>query len=178
VSDPTIKPFSEPSSEPLSEPSSADKQRFLGLAIAEAVRAAQAGQGGPFGAVIVKDGMVIARAANAVVANNDPTAHAEVQAIRAACAALGTFQLDGCDIYASCEPCPMCLGAILWARPRAIYYAATRADAAAAGFDDAVFHAALENGMGGSPIVRERVACESAEAPFVAYAGLPGRVRY
>ena len=159
-------------------PSLSDKQGFLGLAIAEAVRGVKAGQGGPFGAVVVKDGVVIATAANAVVANNDPTAHAEVQAIRAACATLGTFQLDGCDIYASCEPCPMCLGAILWARPRAVYYAATRADAAAAGFDDAVFHAALENGLGGSPMVRERVLCEGAEVPFVAYAGFSGRVRY
>jgi len=159
-------------------PSLSDKQRFLSQAIAEAVRGAQAGQGGPFGAVIVKDGVVIARAANAVVANHDPTAHAEVQAIRAACATLGTFQLDGCDIYASCEPCPMCLGAILWARPRAIYYAATRADAAAAGFDDAVFYAALGDGSGAFPIVRERVLCEGAEAPFAAYAGVPGRVRY
>jgi hypothetical protein len=120
------EPVVEPASKPVIEPSLADRQRFLGLAIAEAVRGAQAGQGGPFGAVIVKDGIVLACAANAVVANNDPTAHAEVQAIRAACAALGTFQLDGCDIYASCEPCPMCLGAILWAglapsttRPRA-----------------------------------------------------------
>ena len=159
-------------------PSLSDKQCFLGLAVEQAVRGVQAGQGGPFGAVIVKDGVVIARAANAVVANNDPTAHAEVQAIRAACAVLGTFQLDGCDIYASCEPCPMCLGAILWARPRAVYYAATRADAAAAGFDDAVFYAALENGLGGSPMVRERVLCEGAEAPFEAYAGVPGKVRY
>jgi guanine deaminase len=165
-------------SEPASEPCSADKQRFLAMAVAEAVRGAQAGQGGPFGAVIVKAGVVIARAANAVVANNDPTAHAEVQAIRAACATLGTFQLDGCDIYASCEPCPMCLGAMLWARPRAIYYAATRADAAAAGFDDAVFYTALANGLGGAALVFERVLCEIAEAPFVAYAGLPGKVRY
>ena len=165
-------------SEPVIELSLADKQRFLGMAIAEAVRGAKAGQGGPFGAVIVKDGFVIARAANAVVASNDPTAHAEVQAIRAACAALGTFRLDGCDIYASCEPCPMCLGAILWARPRAVYYAATRADAAAAGFDDAVFYEALGNGSGTSAMVHERVICEGAEAPFVAYAGLPGKVRY
>ena len=165
-------------SAPVIEPSSADKQRFLGLAIAEAVRGALAGQGGPFGAVVVKDGVVIATAANAVVANNDPTAHAEVQAIRAACAALGSFQLEGCDVYASCEPCPMCLGAFLWARPRAVYYAATRQDAAAAGFDDAVFYEALGNSSVGSPIMRERVPCEGAEAPFVAYAGLPGRVRY
>lgn len=165
-------------SEPAIEPSLADKQRFLGLAIAEAVRGAQAGQGGPFGAVVVKDGAVIATAANAVVANNDPTAHAEVQAIRTACAALGCFRLDGCDVYASCEPCPMCLGAILWARPRAVYFAATRGDAAAAGFDDAVFYAVLSNGSGGSPMVREHVNCAGAEAPFVAYAGLPGKVRY
>lgn len=162
----------------MSAPSLAEKQGFLGLAIAEAARGAQAGQGGPFGAVVVKDGVVIAKAANAVVANNDPTAHAEVQAIRAACAALGTFRLDGCDVYASCEPCPMCLGAIQWARPRAVYYAATRQDAAAAGFDDAVFHEALGSGSGGSPMVRERVVCEGAGAPFVAYAGLPGRVCY
>jgi guanine deaminase len=165
-------------SAPTIEPSSADKQRFLALAIAEAVRGAQAGQGGPFGAVVVKDGAAIARAANAVVANNDPTAHAEVQAIRAACAALGTFRLDGCDVYASCEPCPMCLGAILWARPRAVYFAATRQDAATAGFDDAAFYQALGSGAGDFPIVRERVHCEGADGPFVAYAGLPGKVHY
>ncbi len=164
-------------STPAIEPSLADKQRFLGMAIAEAVRGARAG-GGPFGAVIIKDDTVIARAANAVVANNDPTAHAEVQAIRAACAALATFRLDGCDIYASCEPCPMCLGAILWARPRAVYYAATRKDAAAAGFDDAVFYEALGTTSAGSGMLRERVICDDAEVPFVAYAGLPEKVRY
>lgn len=162
----------------MSEPSLADKQRFLGLAIAEAVRGAQAGQGGPFGAVVVKNGDVIARAANAVVASNDPTAHAEVQAIRAACAVLGSFRLDGCDVYASCEPCPMCLGAILWARPRAVYFAATRQDAAAAGFDDAAFYQALGTGGVTSSMVRERVPCEGADAPFVAYDGLPGKVHY
>jgi guanine deaminase len=169
----------------VSVPSLADKQGFLSLAIAEAVRGAQAGQGGPFGAVIVKDGVVIARAANAVVANNDPTAHAEVQAIRAACAALRTFRLDGCDIYASCEPCPMCLGAILWARMRAVYYTATRQDADAAGFDDAVFYQALgqvlgqaDNDARGSTTVRERVLCEGAQAPFAAYAEISARVRY
>ena len=159
-------------------PSLSDKQRFLGLAIAEAVRGAQAGQGGPFGAVVVKDGAVIASAANAVVANNDPTAHAEVQAIRAACATLGTFQLDRCDIYASCEPCPRCLGAILWARLRAVYFAATRQDAAAAGFDDAVFYELLGQGPSSSSLVREQVPCDGGQSPFDAYAGVPGRVRY
>ena len=162
----------------MTTPSLADKQQFLGLAVAEAIRGAEAGQGGPFGAVVVKDGAVIAKAANAVVANNDPTAHAEVQAIRAACAALGSFQLDGCDVYASCEPCPMCLGAILWARPRAVYYAATREDAAAAGFDDAIFYQALNATGGGSQIPRERVPCDGAAAPFIAYANLAAKIRY
>jgi guanine deaminase len=157
-------------------PSDADKRRFLELAIAEALRGAWAGQGGPFGAVVVKDGQIIARAANAVIATNDPTAHAEVQAIRQACAALGSFRLDGCDVYASCEPCPMCLGAIFWARPRAVYFAATRADAAAAGFDDAVFHDALAGAA--CAVVREQVPCGDAGKPFAVYADLPGRVRY
>jgi guanine deaminase len=173
----------------VNRPSTADKQRFLGLAIAEAIRGARAGQGGPFGAVVVKQGTVIATASNAVVANNDPTAHAEVQAIRAACAALGTFQLDGCDVYASCEPCPMCLGALLWARPRAVYYAATREHAAQAGFDDAVFYHTLDRAPDHTPdrapdddvpvrLLRERVLSPDAGAPFAAYASLPGKVRY
>lgn len=161
----------------MSEPSPSDKQRFLALAIAEAVRGAQAGQGGPFGAVVVKDGVAIAKASNAVVANNDPTAHAEVQAIRAACAALGSFKLDGCDVYASCEPCPMCLGAILWARPRAVYFAASREDAAAAGFDDAVFYQAL-GGDASVPLVKERVESPDAHTPFAVYAALASRVPY
>ncbi len=161
----------------MSAPSAAEKRHYLGLAIAEAIRGASAGQGGPFGAVIVKDGTVIAKAANAVVASNDPTAHAEVQAIRAACAALASFKLDGCDVYASCEPCPMCLGAILWARPRALYFAATRTEAALAGFDDALFYQAL-SGDASVALVRERIECEDARAPFAAYAAQPGRIRY
>jgi guanine deaminase len=169
------EPTREPSS---SEPSLEDKRRFLALAIAEASRGCQAGSGGPFGAVVVKDGVVIAQAHNAVIANNDPTAHAEVQAIRAACATLSSFQLDGCDLYASCEPCPMCLGAILWARPRAVYFAATRDDAARAGFDDAVFYQALDGSDEASPVRREHVACAEARAPFECYAGLDGKVRY
>lgn len=93
-------------------------------------------QGGPFGAVIAKDGMVIARSANRVVPTNDPTAHAEVSVIRLACQELGTYNLEGCEIYTSCEPCPMCLGAIYWARIDKIYYANTKKDAADIGFDD------------------------------------------
>jgi guanine deaminase len=162
----------------MSEPSLLDKQRFLDLAIALAVRGARAGEGGPFGAVVVKDGIVIAQASNAVVATSDPTAHAEVQAIRQASVALGAFRLDGCDLYASCEPCPMCLGASLWARLRAVYFAATRLEAAAAGFDDAVFHATLAGAAGAAPLLREQIACADAAVPFAVYLSLPGRVRY
>lgn len=110
--------------------------RYIAEAIDLAKENLRLGYGGPFGAIIVKDGQILARAVNRVIIDNDPTAHAEVVAIREACKALGSFQLDNCDLYTSCEPCPMCLGAIYWARPRAIYYAGTREDAAMAGFDD------------------------------------------
>ena len=99
--------------------------------------------GGPFGAVIARQGEIIAEGVNRVTAGHDPTAHAEVQAIRAACERLGTFSLEGCDIYASCEPCPMCLGAIYWARLSRLYYAATKTDAAEAGCDDAFIYKEL-----------------------------------
>jgi|SRR5450755_4572162 guanine deaminase len=108
---------------------------FMRRAVALALENVRNG-GGPFAAVIVKDERVVAEGANCVTATNDPTAHAEVVAIRAACQALGSFQLTGCDVYASCEPCPMCLGAIYWARPARVYFAAAAEDAAAAGFDD------------------------------------------
>lgn len=94
------------------------------------------GLGGPFGCVVVRDGVIVGRGNNQVTSTNDPTAHAEIVAIRDACKNLNSFQLDGCDIYTSCEPCPMCLGAIYWARPRKVYYANTRVDAANIGFDD------------------------------------------
>lgn len=96
--------------------------------------------GGPFGCVIVKDNEVIGRGNNKVTSSNDPTAHAEIVAIRNACANLNAFQLDGCEIYTSCEPCPMCLGAIYWARPKVVYYANTREDAAEIGFDDSMIY--------------------------------------
>jgi Cytosine/adenosine deaminases len=98
------------------------------------------GRGGPFGAVVAKNGEVVATGVNVVTSANDPTAHAEVTAIRAACAALRTFSLAGCEIFASCEPCPMCLGAIYWARLDAVYFAAGHADAAEAGFDDSFLY--------------------------------------
>lgn len=96
--------------------------------------------GGPFGAVIVKDGKIIGEGCNHVLANNDPTAHAEIVAIREACKNLSSFQLDGCEIYSSCEPCPMCLGAIYWARPAKLYFAAGREDASGADFDDSLIY--------------------------------------
>ncbi|MDP3462441.1 MAG: nucleoside deaminase [Bacteroidales bacterium] len=110
----------------------------------EAIRLAhgniKSGKGGPFGAVVVKDGKIVGRGSNLVTQNNDPTAHAEIVAIRDACANLDSFQLSDCDIYSSCEPCPMCLGAIFWARPSRLFFAATREDAAQAGFDDSYLY--------------------------------------
>ncbi|MDD5508293.1 MAG: nucleoside deaminase [Bacteroidales bacterium] len=98
------------------------------------------GKGGPFGAVIVRNGTIIAHAANAVVRTNDPTAHGEIVAIRQACNMLGTFHLDDCELYTSCEPCPMCMGAIYWARIPRVYFAASGEDAHSAGFDDVAFY--------------------------------------
>lgn len=116
------------------------KDIYMKEAIALSNLCMEEGTGGPFGTVIVKDGQVVGRGRNLVTVNNDPTAHAEVVAIRDACQNLNVFQLDDCDIYCSCEPCPMCLGAIYWARPKHIYYAATRDDAAQAGFDDSLIY--------------------------------------
>lgn len=110
--------------------------KFMREAIRLSIDNVESGAGGPFGAVVVKDGEIIGRGANQVTASNDPTAHAEVVAIREACRHLDSFQLQGCEIYCSCEPCPMCLGAIYWARPDKIYYANTKEDAAAINFDD------------------------------------------
>jgi guanine deaminase len=111
-------------------------EEYMRMAIALSEKNVAEGLGGPFGAVIVKNGEVIAGSGNRVVPTNDPTAHAEVSAIRLACQILNTFSLEGCVIYTSCEPCPMCLAAIYWARINKIYYANTKADAAAIGFDD------------------------------------------
>ena len=112
------------------------EKHFMYLAIEESRKGMEMGDGGPFGCVIVKDNEVIGRGHNSVLATNDPTAHAEMVAIRNACERLGHFQLDGCEIYCSCEPCPMCFGAIYWARPGKVFYANTKKDAASIGFDD------------------------------------------
>lgn len=119
-------------------------QYFIGRAIALAAQGMESNSGGPFGAVVVKDGEIIAEGHNQVTSTNDPTAHAEVVAIREACKKLGTFQLDDCIVYTSCEPCPMCLGAIYWARPKMVYYGCNREDAAAIGFDDQLIYDELD----------------------------------
>lgn len=120
-----------------------NKRQYMQKAIKKAEENFIFGNGGPFGAVVVREGEIIAIAGNCVTSTNDPTAHAEVVAIREACKALETFDLSGCEIYASCEPCPMCLGAIMWARIDKLYFAANRADASRAGFDDEFFYAEL-----------------------------------
>ncbi|HNR20725.1 MAG TPA: nucleoside deaminase [Bacteroidia bacterium] len=117
-----------------------NQNEFMDAAIELSLQGSASNEGGPFGCVIVKDGKIIGRGNNAVTSINDPTAHAEVMAIRNACQNLGSFQLSGCEIYTSCEPCPMCLGAIYWARPDKVYYANTHHDAANAGFDDAFIY--------------------------------------
>ncbi len=121
-----------------------EKEIFMNEAVALSSKAIKETTGGPFGCVVVKDGEIIGRGKNNVTAHNDPTAHAEVVAIRDACKQLGSFQLTGCIIYTSCEPCPMCLGAIYWARPDKVYYANDRQDAAAVGFDDEFIYKELQ----------------------------------
>lgn len=123
------------------------ENKFLEAAIELSRKGMEQGSGGPFGCVIVKNNEIIAKGCNMVVSTNDPTAHAEVVAIREACQKLNSFQLNDCEIYASCEPCPMCLGAIYWARPKKVIYANTRYDAAAIDFDDAFIYRQLNTDM-------------------------------
>lgn len=122
--------------------------------------------GGPFGAVVVKDGKIIAESCNKVTLSNDPTAHAEVLAIRNACDVLKTFDLSDCDIYSSCEPCPMCLGAMYWARIKNLYYAATREDAEAAGFDDSIIYREFTLLHDDRKLITTRIQDAEALAPF------------
>lgn len=134
--------------------------------------------GGPFGALIVRDGEVIAEGVNLVTTSNDPTAHAEVTAIRRACAAVQHFELRGCEIYTSCEPCPMCLGAIYWTRLDRIYYAATRADAAGAGFDDDFIYREFASGFAVRRIPLAQVSAELRMRPFDAWRAKQDKIRY
>jgi guanine deaminase len=153
-------------------------EEWMRQAIALAVENVQKGRGGPFGAVVVKDNQVIATGVNSVTAMHDPTAHAEVLAIRNACAKLKAFQLTDCDLYSSCEPCPMCLGAIYWARPRAYYFACTRESAAEAGFDDSYIYEQLTLKPEQRSIPGHCVTIDRASAPFVEWAQSVQKIRY
>jgi len=134
--------------------------------------------GGPFGAVVVKDGKVIATGANQVTTINDPTAHAEVVALRNACQALGTFKLEGCELYTSCEPCPMCLAAIYWARCSAIYYGCSAADAAKAGFDDQFLYDELKKPMSERTMPMSGLCEQEALKAFAVWRDCPDKVEY
>lgn len=136
------------------------------------------GRGGPFGAVVVKEGAVVGTGTNQVTASNDPTAHAEVVAIRNACQALGTFQLTGCDVYTSCEPCPMCLAALYWSRCRAIFYGNNAADAAQAGFDDSYLYEEVKRPLAERSLPIVRMLAEEARVSFEVWKTSPYRVSY
>src|SRR5215831_933415 len=146
-----------------------DRNEFILQAIQLAVENVQSGRGGPFGALVVKDGEIIAAAANEVTSSLDPTAHAEIVAIRKACRVLKNFELSGCEIYCSCQPCPMCLGAIYWARPAGVYFAATDKDAADAGFDDSLIREQICLPYQKQQLSIARLVHEKALAPFQAW---------
>lgn len=152
-------------------------QDFMQRAIALAVENVRQG-GGPFGAVIVRNGKILAEGVNRVTANHDPTAHAEVQAIRKAAALLKTFDLQGCDIYSSCEPCPMCLGAIYWAHLDHLYFAASKDDAAEAGFDDAFIYRELPLPIHERKLTTETLLEAEGKQPFDEWMANTDRVEY
>jgi guanine deaminase len=151
---------------------------FMRRAIAISAEKMREGLGGPFGAVVVKDGRIIAEGSNQVTSTGDPTAHAEIVAIRAACTALGQFSLEGCEIYASCEPCPMCLGAIYWARLDRVYYANDRSDAAAIGFDDDHLYREFAKPLDGRELPFIRLPLREARNVFQEWADKPDKVPY
>jgi guanine deaminase len=151
---------------------------FMKKAIEEALNNVLTNHGGPFGAVVVKDGKIIGVGRNEVTSSNDPTAHAEVQAIRDACRYLNTFQLTDCDIYTSCEPCPMCIGAIYWARPKAVYFGCTKQDAAKIGFDDQFIYEQLALPMEHRKIPMKQVFPDDADLPFRTWEGSNNKVDY
>lgn len=155
-----------------------DHGHFLRQAIQLAVDNAASGQGGPYGAVIVKDGVIIARGVNQVTAHNDPTAHAEIVAIREACAKLHDFQLTDCILYSSCEPCPMCLGAIYWSRLAQVYYASTRYDAARAGFDDSFIYDEIALAPNARRIAMVYMNMPEADSAFEAWVRKANKVEY
>lgn len=153
-------------------------ESFMATAVEMAVENVRSRLGGPFAALVVRDGRIVGRGTNLVTTSNDPTAHAEINAIRAACAELGTFELTGCDIYATCEPCPMCLGAVYWSRARRVIYAATRKDARRAGFDDDRIYRELVKAPQDRRIEMIRSSSADGRRPFEAWMALEDRIDY
>jgi guanine deaminase len=155
-----------------------DAAKFMKKAIRLSIANVEKGRGGPFGAVVVKDGKVIARGANSVTSTNDPTAHAEVVAIRKACKILKTYQLTGCEVYTSCEPCPMCLSAIYWARPDKLYYANTKEDAAVINFDDKLIYEEIAKPVSERKIFTQQLLRKEALEAFKKWSESPNKIEY
>lgn len=151
---------------------------FMQIAIDLSKKGMEEGKGGPFGAIVVRGDEIVGRGYNNVLGANDPTAHAEIMAIRDACGRLNSFQLEGCEIYTSCEPCPMCLGAIYWARPDKVYYANTREDAAEAGFDDSVIYKEISLPVNKRRIPMYQINCKEASGAFVEWKKKVNKTNY
>jgi guanine deaminase len=154
------------------------KEEFMAEAIRLSIETMRNNTGGPFGAVVVKDGKILSRGFNKVIATNDPTAHAEVVAIREACKSLNSFQLDGCEIYTSCEPCPMCLAAIYWARPAKVYFANTKEDAERIGFDDELIYHEVQKNSTERIIPMEQLMHDEALKAFEEWDKKEDKVKY
>ena len=155
-----------------------ERKQFMRETIRLSMENVQSGRGGPFAAIVVKDGKIVSRGTNLVTQTNDPTAHAEIAAIREACQALGTFQLEGCEIYTSCEPCPMCLGAIYWARPERVFYGNTKQDAAEIDFDDSFIYTELHKKMSNRSIPMMQMMHKEALAAFSEWKSKENKVQY
>src|SRR5580704_1571262 len=151
---------------------------FMARAIQLSIENVRSGRGGPFGAIVVKDGSIVAEGVNQVTSTNDPTAHAEVVAIREACAKLGSFLLNGCEIYTSCEPCPMCLGAIYWARLSRIYFGNLASDALKIGFDDSFIYDELAKPLVQRSIPMMQMMPHQAWTAFQAWQDKPNKIQY
>ena len=154
------------------------QKKFMRKAIRLSMENVQSGNGGPFGTVIVKNGKIIATGVNEVTKSNDPTAHAEMIAIRNACEELNSFQLDGCDIYCSCEPCPMCLGAIYWARPKSIYFANSKKDAAEINFDDNFIYQEIKLPIHERKLTITQLLRDEAQSVFLQWQKSQNKIEY
>lgn len=154
------------------------KEDFMREAIRLSIENVDSGKGGPFAAVIVKDGKILASGVNEVTSSNDPTAHAEVVAIRKACSTINAYQLEGCEIYCSCEPCPMCLGAIYWARASKIYFANTKEDAAAVDFDDKFIYEEIDLSHSARKVTTAQLLREEALVAFEKWQKSPLKTTY